>query len=79
MARTYIKDSASTQFFIVHKDSFHLDGEYAAFGKLVDGYDVLDKIAGVKTDRNDKPLEDVVIEKITVDLRENEFPNSKRL
>ena len=66
MARTFVNDSASTQFFICHKDAPHLDGQYAAFGKLVDGFDVLDKIASVKTNSFDAPLEDVVIEKMEV-------------
>ena len=56
-------NSASSQFFIVHKDSTYLDGKYAAFGLLLHGYDVLDKIAEVQTDENDKPLEDQVINK----------------
>ena len=64
MARTMYPDSASSQFFIMHKDAPHLDGEYAAFGHLTSGFDVLDKIAGVRTDRSDKPLVPVVIEKI---------------
>lgn len=57
-------NSASSQFFIVHKDSLHLDGNYAAFGKLVVGYDVLDKIATTQTDEYDKPLKDQVLENI---------------
>ena len=64
MARTMFPDSASSQFFIMHKDAPHLDGEYAAFGKPTSGFDVLDKIATVRTDRRDCPLEPVVIEKI---------------
>ena len=66
MARTYIPDSGTSQFFICHKDSPHLDGQYAAFGKLVNGFDVLDKIASVKVDRNDAPIENVIIEKMEV-------------
>ncbi len=62
MARTFIPDSATSQFFIVHKDAPHLDGEYAAFGKMIDGFDVLDKIASVKTNRNDAPINGVEIE-----------------
>ena len=58
------KNSASSQFFIVHKDSTHLDGNYAAFGLLTYGYDVLDEIANAKTDENDKPLNDEVIKQI---------------
>ena len=57
-------NSASSQFFIVHKDSTHLDGSYAAFGLLTYGYDVLDSLASVQTDENDKPLEDQVIKQI---------------
>lgn len=64
MARTSVKDSASSQFFICHKDAPHLDGDYAAFGKLMDGFDVLDKIASVQTDYRDFPYPPVVIEKI---------------
>ncbi len=64
MARTMFPDSASSQFFIMHKDAPHLDGEYAAFGKLTSGFDVLDKIASVRTDRRDCPIDPVVIEKI---------------
>lgn len=66
MARSYLPDSAGSQFFIMHKDAPHLDGEYAAFGTMKSGFEVLDKIASVKTDHNDKPLEKVVIEKIIV-------------
>lgn len=62
MARSQMKDSASSQFFICHKDAPHLDGGYAAFGVLVNGFDVLDKIATVKTDFRDKPLQEVKIE-----------------
>ena len=57
-------NSASSQFFIVHKDSQFLDGSYAAFGKLLNGYDVLDKVAKIATDENDKPIVDQVILKI---------------
>lgn len=58
------RNSASSQFFIVHKDSTSLDGKYASFGLLVNGYDVLDKIAETKTDENDKPVKDQVIKQI---------------
>lgn len=66
MARTMYPNSASSQFFIMHKDAPHLDGQYAAFGKLTKGLDVLDKIASVDTNRNDMPIREVVIEKIEV-------------
>ena len=56
MARTMVPDSAGSQFFIMHQDSPHLDGQYAAFGKVVSGLDVVDRIAAVRTDFRDKPL-----------------------
>ena len=67
MARSQSPNSASSQFFIVHKDSPHLDGQYAAFGKVVDGIDVVDEIASVRTDYNDKPLKEQKIKIITID------------
>ena len=67
MARTMVPNSASSQFFIMHKDAPHLDGEYAAFGKLIDGFEVLDKIAKVRVDHYlNKPYEPVIIEKVEV-------------
>lgn len=66
MARSMDYDSAGSQFFICHADSTHLDGQYAAFGKVIDGMDVVDSIASVSTDYNDKPNKDVVIESISV-------------
>lgn len=64
MARTNIMDSASSQFFIVHQDSTYLDGSYAAFGRVIAGMDVVDEIASVVTDSNDKPIKDIKIETI---------------
>ena len=64
MARTMMPNSASSQFFICQVDCPHLDGAYAAFGKVVKGMDVVDKIAAVKTYTSDKPVKDVVIESI---------------
>lgn len=61
MARTMVKDSASSQFFIMHENAPHLDGEYAAFGKIVEGLEVVDEIANTQTDRYDCPLTPVVI------------------
>lgn len=61
MARTMVKDSASSQFFIMHEDAPHLDGEYAAFGKIVEGLDVVDEIANVQTGFQDCPVKPVVI------------------
>ena len=64
MARTNMPNSASSQFFIMHKDSPHLDGSYAAFGVVVDGIETVDKIALVETDHRNKPLKDVRIKSI---------------
>lgn len=66
MARTMIPDSAGSQFFIMHQNSPHLDGAYAAFGKITEGMDVVNKIAKVRTGRNDRPVEDQVIKSMTV-------------
>ena len=67
MARSNDYDSAGSQFFIMHADAKSLDGQYAAFGQVVEGMDEVDKIAAVQTDSNDKPLEDVVIDTIRVE------------
>ena len=67
MARAYNPNSAGSQFFIMHQDAPHLDGEYAAFGKVVEGIEVVDLITNSKTDYHDKPLVDVVIESITIE------------
>ena len=66
MARTMIPDSAGSQFFIMHKDAPHLDGEYAAFGRVVSGIEVVDEIAAVATDWNDRPRTPVVMEKVEI-------------
>ncbi len=64
MARAMDPNSAGSQFFIMHKDAPHLDGQYAAFGKVVEGMEAVDEIAGCETDFNDKPLKPVVIKRI---------------
>lgn len=64
MARTMFPNSASSQFFIMHEDAPHLDGQYAAFGLVTDGLDVVDEIANSKTDFQDKPLENQIIKTI---------------
>ena len=64
MARTMFPNSASSQFFIMHKDAPHLDGQYAAFGKVIEGMDVVDRIAETKTDYSDKPVKDMFIKTI---------------
>ena len=68
MARAMDPNSAGSQFFIMHEDSPHLDGQYAAFGKLIDGIEVVDKIASVRTDYQDRPLEPQQIDFMTVQL-----------
>ena len=67
MARAYDPDSAGSQFFIMHKDGNFLDGQYAAFGETVEGIEVVDKVAAVRTSPNDKPLTPVVINTITIE------------
>jgi peptidyl-prolyl cis-trans isomerase B (cyclophilin B) len=67
MARAFNPDSAGSQFFIMHQDAPHLDGQYAAFGRVTEGLDAVDKIADTKTDRNDAPLQDQIIKSIRVE------------
>lgn len=73
MARSMMPNSAGSQFFIMHADAQHLDGQYAAFGQVIDGMDVIDKIAEVNVDYNDKPLRDQVIKSVTVDTNGVEY------
>ncbi|MCI8401507.1 MAG: peptidylprolyl isomerase [Lachnospiraceae bacterium] len=74
MARTMIPDSAGSQFFIMHKAAPHLDGAYAAFGKVTEGMDVVERIAQTRTDYRDKPLEPQIMESVTVDCFGTEYP-----
>lgn len=67
MARAYDPNSAGSQFFIMVEDAPHLDRQYAAFGKLIEGQDVANEIVSTKTDRSDRPYEDQVMESVTVD------------
>lgn len=67
MARSANPDSASSQFFIMHKDAPHLDGQYAAFGKVVEGIEVVDEIASVQTDFRDKPVTPQVMKSVTIE------------
>ena len=67
MARAQHPDSAGSQFFIMHADAPHLDGQYAAFGKVTEGMDVVDEIASVQTDYNDKPMVPQVMKKVTIE------------
>lgn len=68
MARAMNPDSAGSQFFIMHQDSPHLDGQYAAFGSVTEGMDVVDRIAATKTDRSDRPLTEQKIATVTVEV-----------
>ena len=67
MARSMNPNSASSQFFIMHKDAPHLDGQYAAFGKVVEGIEAVDEIAESKTDYNDRPLNDIKMKKVYIE------------
>lgn len=79
MARTMIPDSAGSQFFIMHAAAPHLDGEYAAFGKLIEGEDILDKIATVETDWNDRPMKPQVMNKVTVETFGVDYDEPEKL
>ena len=74
MARAMHPDSAGSQFFIMHQTSPHLDGQYAAFGKIIEGMDVVDRIAGEATDFRDRPLDKQKIASMTVDTFGEEYP-----
>ena len=74
MARSMAPDSAGSQFFIMHKKSPHLDGAYAAFGQIIEGMDVVDKIADVRTDYMDRPMKEQKIQTMTVDTMGAEYP-----
>ena len=66
MARSMMPDSAGSQFFIMHEDAPHLDGDYAAFGKVIDGMETVDEIAEAKTDMSDKPIEPQIIKRMYI-------------
>ncbi len=74
MARSSMPNSAGSQFFIMHKASPHLDGSYAAFGKVTEGIDVVNKIAETATDYSDRPYEDQVMKKVTVETFGETYP-----
>ena len=78
MARAMHPDSAGSQFFIMHKNSPHLDGAYAAFGKIVEGMDVVNKIAETDTDYSDRPLEEQKMKKVTVDTQGETYPEPEK-
>ena len=74
MARAQSPNSAGSQFFIMHEDAPHLDGQYAAFGKVIEGMDAVDKIAKCMTGRNDKPIHRQAMKKVTVDTFGVDYP-----
>jgi len=79
MARSQSPDSAGSQFFIMHKDAPHLDGQYAAFGKVIEGMDTVDKIAESPTGARDMPREDKVMEKVEVELYGEEYDEPEKV
>ena len=78
MARTMMPDTAGSQFFLMHKTSPHLDGEYAAFGKVIEGLEIVDKIANVRTDYSDRPLEKQQIKSMTVETFGVDYPEPEK-
>ncbi len=78
MARAMHPDSAGSQFFIMHEDAPHLDGQYAAFGQVLEGMDVVDQIAAAKTGWGDKPLTPQIMQKVTVDTKGETYPAPKK-
>ena len=78
MARAMNPNSAGSQFFIMHKNAPHLDGDYAAFGKVIEGMDVVDRIASVQTDYSDRPMEDQVIRSMTVETFGENYPEPEK-
>lgn len=79
MARSMMPDSAGSQFFIMHKNAPHLDGSYAAFGKVTEGMDVVNKIAETATDYSDRPLEEQKLKSVTVECFGVEYPEPEKL
>ncbi|XFA98715.1 peptidylprolyl isomerase [Candidatus Izemoplasma sp. B36] len=79
MARAQNPDSAGSQFFIMHKDAPHLDGQYAAFGKVIEGLEEVDRIATVNKNYMDKPIEQEKMIKVTVETFETDYPEPKKI
>ena len=79
MARSMMPDSAGPQFFIMHKNAPHLDGSYAAFGKIIEGMDVVNKIAETPTDYSDRPLEEQKIATVTVETFGVDYPEPEKM
>ena len=78
MARAMHPDSAGSQFFIMHKPAPHLDGSYAAFGKITEGMDVVNKIAETDTDYSDRPLDEQKIKSMTVETFGVDYPEPEK-
>lgn len=78
MARSMMPNSAGSQFFVMHEDAPHLDGQYAAFGKVIEGIEVVDQICDVRTDYNDKPRIPQVMKKVTVETFGVEYPEPEK-
>ena len=79
MARSMMPNSAGSQFFVMHEDAPHLDGQYAAFGKVIEGIEVVDQICDVRTDYNDKPRTPQVMKKVTVETFGVEYPEPQKV
>ena len=79
MARTMMPNSAGSQFFIMHANSYYLDGQYAAFGKVIEGIEVVDAIAETKTDWGDRPYEDQVMQTVTVETFGVDYPEPVKM
>lgn len=78
MARAMMPDSAGSQFFIMHVPSPHLDGQYAAFGKVIEGQENVNKIAETRTDYSDRPLQPQVMKQVTVDTFGVDYPEPEK-
>ena len=79
MARSMMPNSAGSQFFVMHEDAPHLDGQYAAFGKVIEGIEVVDQVCRVRTDYNDKPRTPQVMKKVTVETFGMEYPEPEKV
>ncbi|MGN1081020.1 MAG: peptidylprolyl isomerase [Acutalibacteraceae bacterium] len=79
MARAMAPDSAGSQFFIMHKDAPHLDGQYAAFGRVTEGMDVVDEIANCDVDMSDRPIENQIMQSVTVETFGADYPEPEKL
>lgn len=79
MARSMSPNSAGSQFFIIHKTAPHLDGQYAAFGKVIEGYEEVDRIANTTTNHGDRPLEDEIMKEVTAELFDEEYEEPEKI